>query len=221
MTEAEWLESADVIEMLKYLDGKPTDRKLRLFGCACCRRVWDLMTDRECRRAVEASEGYADGLVTEKKLEKARAAVNKKAARNLPDTWSSLDDSSRYSLALAAQSAAMWGYLCYSVTNVARYTAWARDAVEGVEERVAQCHLLRDIIGNPFRPVAIAAEWQRPDVIGLGQAISDGRAFDRLPELADALLRAGCDDAEILAHCRDPGPHVRGCWVIDSLLGRS
>jgi hypothetical protein len=87
-------------------------------------------------------------------------------------------------------------------------------------ERAAQADLLRCIIGNPFHSITFDSARLTGKVIPLAQAIYDGRAFDRMPELADALERAGCDNAEILAHCRGPGPHVRGCWVVDLLLGK-
>ena len=88
-------------------------------------------------------------------------------------------------------------------------------------ERFAQCIDLRDIFGNPFRPVAVESHWLTPAVRDLAAAIYAGRAFDRLPVLADALEEAGCGHANILAHCRGPGPHVRGCWVVDLILGKS
>jgi hypothetical protein len=83
--------------------------------------------------------------------------------------------------------------------------------------------LLRDIIGNPFRLVTVHADWltwNHRMIANLAQAIYDDRAFDRLPILADALEDAGCGDADILGHLRGPGPHVRGCWVVDLLLGK-
>jgi hypothetical protein len=85
-------------------------------------------------------------------------------------------------------------------------------------EATAQATLLRDIVGNPFRPVALDTAWQTHQVVTLARAIYDERAFDRLPVLAAALEEAGCSDAGYLAHCRGPGPHVRGCWVLDLIL---
>ncbi|MBL8796889.1 MAG: hypothetical protein JNM56_23510 [Planctomycetia bacterium] len=79
---------------------------------------------------------------------------------------------------------------------------------------------LRDIFGNPFRPVTADPAWRTSTVVSLAQAIYDERAFDRLPILADALEDAGCDHADMLNHCRQPGDHVRGCWVVDLLLQR-
>ena len=84
-----------------------------------------------------------------------------------------------------------------------------------------QCELLRDIFGNPFRPVAVDPEWLTSTVVALARGVYDDRAFDRLPILADALQDAGCEDADILAHCRGDGPHVRGCWVVDLMLGKT
>ncbi len=81
---------------------------------------------------------------------------------------------------------------------------------------------IRDIFGNPFRPVACDPEWLTSDVLALARGIYDDRAFDRMPILADALQDAGCDNDEVLNHCRDPNQiHVRGCWVVDLLLGKS
>ena len=94
---------------------------------------------------------------------------------------------------------------------------------ERAAERAAQAVLLRDVFGNPFRPVAIDAgclAWNGGTVVRLAQAIYDERAFDRLPILADALEDAGCDSADLLAHCRREGVHTRGCCVVDLLLGK-
>jgi hypothetical protein len=83
-----------------------------------------------------------------------------------------------------------------------------------------QVQILHDLFGNPFRPVKIDPAWLTPKVVNLAQEIYDHRAFDRLPALADALAAATCTNAEILAHCRALGPHVRGCWVLDLVLGK-
>jgi hypothetical protein len=85
-------------------------------------------------------------------------------------------------------------------------------------ERNAQSTLLRCLFGNPFRPVALKPTWRTSNVTALAKAIYADRAFDRLPILADALEDAGCDKADILNHCRQPGEHLRGCWVVDLVL---
>ncbi|WP_246173418.1 hypothetical protein [Limnoglobus roseus] len=81
--------------------------------------------------------------------------------------------------------------------------------------------LFRDIVGPlPFRPVTFSPAWLTSAAVGIATGIYDDRAFDRLPILADALQDAGCEDADILAHCRGDGPHARGCWVVDRVLGK-
>jgi hypothetical protein len=81
-------------------------------------------------------------------------------------------------------------------------------------------NLLRDIIGNPFRPVAFSPEWRTDTALSLAGQMYDSRDFGAMPILADALQDAGCEDEDILNHCRGNGPHVRGCWVVDLVLGK-
>ena len=83
-----------------------------------------------------------------------------------------------------------------------------------------QVQILRDLFGNPFRPANIAPSCRPSKLVALAQGIYDNYAFDRLPVFADALEEAGCDNPEVLNHCRAPGPHVRGCWVVDLVLGK-
>jgi hypothetical protein len=87
-------------------------------------------------------------------------------------------------------------------------------------ERPTQAALLRDIFGNPFRPVTLDPTWLTPTVKALAQAIYEERTFTDLPVIADALEDAGCANADILDHCRPPGEHVRGCWAVDLVLGK-
>ena len=93
------------------------------------------------------------------------------------------------------------------------------DAWDSVPPR-RRVRILHDLFGNPFRPVAVDPSWLTPDVAALARTIYDDRAFHRMPDLADALARAGCQNNDILRHCRQPGDHVRGCWVVDGILGR-
>jgi hypothetical protein len=88
-------------------------------------------------------------------------------------------------------------------------------------ELAIQAALLRDIFGNPFRPVAFAPSWRTSTAVGLARTMFESRDFAAMPVLADALEEAGCDNPDVLAHCRGPGPHVRGCWVVDLVLGKS
>jgi hypothetical protein len=97
-----------------------------------------------------------------------------------------------------------------------------KDAIEASEEEgKRQLKRLRDIFGNPFRPVTFDPNWRTTTAIQLAQQMYDSRDFSAMPILADALQDAGCDHADILDHCRGPSPHVRGCWVVDLVLGKS
>jgi hypothetical protein len=98
-------------------------------------------------------------------------------------------------------------------------------ATEGFREmmeaiRAEYAVVFRDIFGNPFRPVTFSQEWRTDTVVALARQMYDSRAFDRMPILADALQDAGCDSEDVLDHCRGEGPHVRGCWVVDLVLGK-
>jgi hypothetical protein len=98
----------------------------------------------------------------------------------------------------------------------------AREAVWDPSAACAdQAALLRDIFGNPFRPATVDEAWLTPAVVSLASDIYEDRTFDRLPELADALVAAGCGNVELLAHLRSDGPHVRGCWALDLMLGKA
>jgi hypothetical protein len=193
--------------MLEFLRGKASDRKLRLFAVACCRRIWHLLPDEASRRAVEVAERYADGQVTEEQLEEAGKRAGWAAA------WAAHGDAAE-AAAWAASRREEAGWT--SITAERAAFAETQDATK----RQFQSDLLRDIFGNTFRPVALDPSWRKPSVVKLARTIYEERAFDRLPKLADALAKAGCDNAEVLAHCREPGEHVRGCWVVDLILGK-
>ncbi|MBM3983945.1 MAG: hypothetical protein FJ304_27485 [Planctomycetes bacterium] len=80
--------------------------------------------------------------------------------------------------------------------------------------------MILDTLGNPFRPVAFSSDWRTDTAIALARTMYDAREFGAMPILADALQDAGCDNDDILNHCRGTGPHVRGCWVCDLVLGK-
>jgi hypothetical protein len=81
--------------------------------------------------------------------------------------------------------------------------------------------LVHEVFGNPFRKAKVIGRWRTEAVVGLARRMYEGRDFSAMPVLADALVDAGCDNDGILTHCRSPGPHVRGCWVVDAILGRA
>jgi len=87
--------------------------------------------------------------------------------------------------------------------------------------RTNQAAIIREVFGNPFRPVAFNPAWRTDTAIAIARTMYDSREFGAMPILADALQDAGCEDEAILNHCRDANqPHVRGCWVVDLVLGK-
>jgi hypothetical protein len=215
MTEAEWLTMTEPHLYLMYPGNLTSPRKRRLFACACCRRIWHLLTDPCYQDAVEVAERFADGLATKDHLAKARAA-----ARSL-----------EYSLTPAGQAASAAFYVTELETPVnmlapaVEVATAVRRAVPDSEEaeKLLQCAVLRDIFGNPFRPAVIDLSWltwNGGTVRQLAEVVCEEGRFADLPILADALEEAGCTEQDILDHCRQPGEHVRGCWVVDLLLGK-
>jgi hypothetical protein len=234
MTEVEWLACGDGHEMCRCLREqfgahrrKVGRRKLRLLGCAYCRQLWDAMTDARSRAAVEFAERMADGGVDTAGLSALRDGAARAASeagfcrRTNRFGWSAPGSraASAASIALSEQPVA-----CVRAHWAMRHNVEAGDAVAYREWRDGHrelAHLFRDIFGNPFRPVALNPSWLGSDVTALARQMYDSRDFTPMPILADALQDAGCDNADLLAHCTSDGPHVRGCWVVDLLLGKS
>jgi hypothetical protein len=207
MTESEWLSTATVDCMVEEVLPRASKRKMRLFAVACCRRIWDRLSDEPSRRAVETSERYADGLASRKELMASRKAML---------AGKSFNSISRPDL-FAASSASR-------PQIVPKWIAWlVRNAGDPNQEAMAQRELLHDIFGNPFRPVPVEPVllgWNEGIIPRLARGIYDERAFDRLPILADALEEAGAAEP-LVAHCRQEGVHVPGCWLLDALLERA
>jgi hypothetical protein len=218
MTEQEWLACTDPEPMFAFLRNRRNYRKFRLFAVACCRRIWPLLTKGRSRQAVEVAERYADDLADPEELEKVFEAAsgedgasdNATEAAAYAATW---DDEQ------AAEQAAI--YTAYAVDEAGPGPLHsARWGTTGTAERAAQGELLRCVFGNPFRPLRSNPSWVTPAVSGLAVRIYQKKAFDLLPVLADALEEAGCDNAEVLNHCRSKQSHARGCWTVDLLLAK-
>jgi hypothetical protein len=208
MTEAEWLACTDVRPMLKSLHGKASNRKLRLFACACCRAVWSLFKAQSERSVIEVAERFADGLVS---------------GAELYQSWRNIKSNSMVALTAAGVADSNAAYAASKTAKRAREVA-SVCGLQGAATRNSQATLLRDIIGNPYRALSLfptVLTWNDRTIPKIAAGIYEERAFGRMPILHDALLDAGCDDEDILAHCRAEGPHVRGCWVIDLILGKS
>jgi hypothetical protein len=214
MTEADWLAAADPTSLLAFVKQKRHARKLRLFACGCCRRIAGVIPDECGHRAIELAERHADGEATAKELRSLSKVVALATADYEPTDEDDLGDwSADQALTATLNAIAAWEQTVYAAVCA------AAAVTDQAAEQVAQCHLLRDIF-NPFRPVAFDPAWRSETVAALAAGIYTDRAFDRLPILADAIEEAGCDQPDILNHCRGPGPHVRGCWAVDLVLGK-
>ncbi len=210
MTKDKWLTSTDTEEMVEACRAFTTKRKLRLFAAACFRRLEYLLPDERQRAAISVIEDDTNeiprGIVS-----RCRAALP-----NSRDSFNGkcVGKNDPYFVALM-----LYRELVSSSTGHHAYLATGGVANYG-EERIEQCKLLRCVVGMPpFETKAIPSEWQSPEVVELTRTIYDKKSFDLLPRVASELEQAGCDDVEILSHCRSSGPHVRGCWAIDSVLG--
>lgn len=210
MTNDKWNTAGDPAAMLRWCGHHTSDRKLRLFAAACARQVCHLLTDPRSLAALEVAERYADGLATVEELTAASDAAGDAASDAASAAWYAASAASA-----AASDAA--GDAAGDAANAARSAAW--DAAWAAA-REAQCALLRDVYNPQLRPGEWTPAWVTVDARGIAQAIYAGRDFTHLPILADALEDAGCTYHEMLAHLRSPGPHVRGCWALDLVLGK-
>ena len=282
MTEQEWLATSDPRAMVEAVRDNappevaarrgwawnPSDRKLRLFACTCARHGWHQLHDVRSRRGVEIAERFADGEATPEELAGARSkASSARAWRSKPKHYP------------------QWlAHVCTAISTDSILAVFHRQMeMPHLVPPQTQAHLLRDIVGNPFRPVTLAAcncgscvapgrqhhngpcavrRLRTPTVVSLAQAAYEDRDeatghLDplRLAILADALEEAGCkrelcqecggsrriwvdyppvephwngchdcdcglDPQSFLGHLRSPGPHVRGCWAVDLILGK-
>ena len=235
MTQEEWLVCGDPTPMLAHLLGpatvvtppvnnsgwtlgtypekQTTDRKLRLFSVACCVRIWSLITDPRSQRAVEIGERYADGAVEKWEFDHARNEAGCVYRHGDFDGNFSAGEAALLPVDPDSATSAMDG-----ATLAAEVVGNGNGPDEG--EQAEQTKLLRDIFGNPFRPIAFDPAWRTSTAVALAQQMYESRDFSAMPILADALQDAGCEHNDILDHCRGDGTHVRGCWVVDLVLAK-
>jgi hypothetical protein len=229
MTEAEWLACDDLCRKVDYhLAGYAPRRTLGLFNCACCRLLWEELPDVEIQRCLSAGERYADSLIrtctASKWYHRARAALS-----GLPTASGSKCQRIVYEMVVKAIVTPELGhvhqmYLQAMRARSGRKASARRQATERGIKDLAM--LVDDIFGNPFRAVTQMPAYLVPAVLSIAQAAYEERKLPsghldpaRLAVLSDALEDAGCTDADLLAHLRSPGPHVRGCWALDLILG--
>jgi hypothetical protein len=245
MTETEWLACDRPHWMLKSLrPWKSHGRKMCLYVCAsCCRPdFWDRLKE-PCLILLELAERYSDGLVGPEEYAAAKQAVSKMTRRDKREGGE--DGPPLYGQTLldylrlkhlpgwegVAPKVEKFNYLGgearrnrKAMRSRGMEVITEEQAVEVQRDHDAfmedHTNFLRDIFGNPFRPVTVDSSWLTAKVKTLAQTIYTDRTFDQMPILGDALEEAGCANPEILGHCRRPGPHVRGCWALDLVLGK-
>jgi hypothetical protein len=239
VTEDEWQRSVDPFPMLRLLPTGTCRRKRLLLVCAAWRLVRDSLPEERSRIGLDALEDLAEKGGIEKQNDVEWTAMQIEEPL-WPRVW---DESGGFQPEWGAGTAALAATMLVGAAALDPGNAYlaaeaeaerAQDKVlrEGAAPAGAWAHQMallsacvRDIFGNPFRPSpglppAILG-WSDGTVRWIAAGIYEERAFQRLPILADALLDAGCDDEELLAHCRSEGPHARGCWAIDAILGKS
>ena len=211
MTEEEWLAPTEAGLIVSGSLIVHSPRKHRLLGCACVKWAWTWGLGEEPPPAVSVVEAFADGLATKDDL--------RRITDELRSIRSEFDESYRpvpktYELteSLASEDAS---------EVLGELHGYSADMFISDEPEWTKVNdFARDIFGNPFRPVAFDPRWRTVDSVDLARVIYEQRAFEKMPVLGDALIDAGCEDEQVITHCRGDGPHVRGCWVVDLVLGK-
>jgi hypothetical protein len=216
---------ADAASWIKWASANASDRKARLFACACARRFLHLVRESEepeAYRAIEAAERFADGMADASELKSASDAAYEAATRNdgpalgvpLLDAVGAASSDVRAYLTGGLLFQAERHYDCSLIRDPRFYAwaaAWHRHVLDAAHDA------FRDRDGSSrFDPA-----WRTGEVETLARRIHDERDFGRMPALGATLRAAGCDEADVLAHCESPAGHARGCWVVDAVLGRS
>ncbi len=249
MTEAEWLESTYPISTFEAEWGWPSPRKQRLFAVACCRRIRHLLTARPAwHQAPAVAERYAERKAKRVDLKAAVAALPKVRVDTSRAGCTYADLLAEFAAGALrwACEPTLRSFASQCANNAAVAVAYAALPLEEPyvppghsphkrrfwdaenAETAEQIAMLCDICGHPLRPAAARPGPLPPEVVRLAKAAYEERLVPsgdldgkRLAVLADALEESGCADAGLAWHLREPGPHVRGCWALDLLLGKA
>ncbi len=229
MNEVEWLSCQFSTPMLEYLraNGIGAWRKRFLLSLACSHRVASVMSP-DGLKAVDVAERFVAGRATEDEREEAfdASGTSMDEAINLQTHYADycayrlvqLARDRRFPEIWYADNAAMIAQTAPQAFGwTGSKTKWDEPVLYAHRRDIAEW--VRDIFGNPFRPITFDPAWRTPEVVALASEIYEQQSFDRMPSLSDALEGTGCRDDEVLSHCRMPTGHVRGCWVIDAILG--
>jgi len=227
LTEAGWLSGHNPDMLLDALDNRSSVRKYRLLLVTAICTLWSRLTEAE-RVAVAALEGYADGLTTLAEVERCRERAHDPRS----EYWGTFDTVVRRTVELdrvAERSLSV----CVGLASVhssaveapgQQGRSWQQNTDTWSARQACMSRtvaIIRDLFVNPYRPMVLDRAWLRWNggtVPALAAAIYAGQRFDDLPILADALEEAGCIDESALLHCREPGAHWRGCWLVDRIL---
>lgn len=241
MNEAEWMGCTHPQPMIDFLKDTASVRKMRLLGCACSRRVLTILNNPQAEKTIDIAERVADGDADAKSLWEELGLLQDMVKGQRPAT-ATYQGTMGIALAIGSFVLATGkpDYVLFrlGLNSLAGAAAWQiapnaeveEDDWSGPhdpvwrrvesEERQWQAEMVRDIFGNPSRPVVFDPTWLTPTVVKLAQSVYVMKAFDRLPVLADALREVRCDCAQIVNHCRVPRLHAKGCWVVDKVLGK-
>jgi hypothetical protein len=241
MNEQDWLTSSDPVLLMCGLQDRISSRKYNLFEIACAESMSATWPDPLCRDYLDRMSRLVEGNVgTDKEdeefdrltdeIRELAQLANERAEAVFAERGEldpAVHDAVRTSVALEllnflVSDVAEWWYVLPALSESDPSTLPSEEAkILLLDVYRDHLPLLRCIVGNPFRPVACDPSWRTATAVGLAEVIYAERAFDRLPILADALEDAGCTHPGVLAHCRGDGPHARGCWVVDLVLGKA
>jgi hypothetical protein len=238
MTEAEWLKwlpefPGQAVRGLYDTRSFP-HRKFRLLSCACCWRLLDSFP-ADSVEILRAAERYSDGHFGESELREMCDRLPVPHDSHL-ERWPAEEELydavirtagppysyEEWDKIIESDSLPPAEVVMYALSMAASQLGRTPTYDDVLAETGGHRRLAEDIFGNPFRPVAFDSRWRSESAVALARTAYDTRNFTLLPILADALEEAGCDHPDVLTHCREPnGVHVRGCWVVDGVLGKS
>lgn len=249
MTRKKFRDCTDPVAMIEMIHGKVSSRKLRLYFCGGCRSLEHLIFDPKCRAALSVVERDADGQLSEEKREEelfiARYESDLTAWFLDYHDSETLHEQLQYQPEFvhrlvelgAVSDSVLRGEECtfnrhvlaelIAVGTPIHELASDSNELIVIQSAARSCRginwpgrWLKDcVFANPFRPVTLPPDCRTSTAVAIARGIYDERAFERMPVLGDALEDAGCDQIDVLSHCRSADPHVRGCWVVDQLLG--
>lgn len=228
MTEDQWLGGAMPFPLLQHAWNRLSDRRKRLLACAGCRLIAPLLKDPRTTAALDVAERFAEGTATPEELEAAHKdavrAQNAQKKKALLFAYAAVMDASApwrsNALGLGLTSGALTHAVQAKVLDKEPRLGYGHLDRDRPAAFLPMADLVREVAGNPFLRVTFAAAWSSDATVKLARKMYETRDFAKMPRLADTLAKAGCSAADILAHCREPGPHVRGCWVVDLVLGK-